>query len=97
MKEKKQKQYILLKRTKTIRAGAVTPAESEDINMIKLADMIDLLTLDDSIMITNDCNILYHGTVGECNIALLLNAYVIGMSYLTMLETYTFNIIYKEV
>ena len=66
------------------------------INMIKLADMIDLLTLDDSIMITNDCNILYHGTVCECNIALLLNAYVIGMSYLNMLETYTFNIIYKE-
>ena len=74
----------------------VTPAESED-NMIKLADMIDLLTMDDSIMITNDCNILYHGTVGECNIALSLNAYVIGMSFLTMLETYTFNIIYKEV
>ena len=38
MKAKKQKQYILLKRTKTNRAGAVTPAESEDINMIKLAD-----------------------------------------------------------
>ena len=64
--------------------------------MIKLADMIDLLSMDDSVMITNECNILYHGTVGECNIALLLNAYVIGMSFLTMLETYTFNIIYKE-
>ena len=64
--------------------------------MINLADMIDLLNMEDSIMITNDCNILYHGTVGECNIALLFNAYVKGMSYLSMLETYTFNIIYKE-